>query len=286
MIDSRLLKILDEPYSLDNYKRLLMKITDNGYIFSAYDKISNDDPTVILRHDIDDSIEYAHTMAEINASMGVSATFFVLIRTNAYNPFSFESIQLLKDIISMQQRLGIHIAIPPNIRGDTEKINSLILQDYYQLRSAIPDLDPVFAWHNPKDAFPNLSESKKNCLVGFTNADCSDICGIKPLIVTDSNFLYTVRELEEIFEQKHHAIQLLIHPMQWVHNATDMTTVMILSLLHHIKGIERDYLSNLIYSNRYPNGISTHTYNHIFNIIKSSALSEADILERFRSRSK
>lgn len=53
---------------------------------------------MILRHDIDNSLSQALRLAEIEAEEGVKSTWFVLLRTDFYNPASAASQKTLRRI--------------------------------------------------------------------------------------------------------------------------------------------------------------------------------------------
>ena len=63
---------------------------------------------MILRHDIDNSIEKAVTLAEIEAKLGVNSTFFVLTTSDFYNPASKKNLEGLRKIQELGHELGLH----------------------------------------------------------------------------------------------------------------------------------------------------------------------------------
>ena len=65
-----------------------------GYTARHFDDAEVGERHVILRHDLDMSIDAALPIAEIERDMGMSATYFVMVRNEFYNPFSKRSIDL------------------------------------------------------------------------------------------------------------------------------------------------------------------------------------------------
>ena len=89
------------------YKDLIHQIKRNDYTITDY--FDNcDKKRCILRHDIDFSIEKSLTFAKLEHELGVKSTYFVLLKTNFYNPLSKESISMLKEIISLGHDIGLH----------------------------------------------------------------------------------------------------------------------------------------------------------------------------------
>ena len=71
------------------------------------------DPTlhshvVLLRHDIDISLQSAVKMARFEHSMGVKATYFIRLNSTFYNPFSQHEFPLLQEIINLGHDIGLH----------------------------------------------------------------------------------------------------------------------------------------------------------------------------------
>lgn len=96
------------PFTFQGYRSLLGLLRERGYIFADYHNYSNYPQCVILRHDMDNSIEKAVTIAKIEAEFGVKATYFVLLKTDFYNPASRKSLEGLRHILSLGHELGLH----------------------------------------------------------------------------------------------------------------------------------------------------------------------------------
>lgn len=99
-----------EPFTYEEYRSLLAEFKQHQYEFARFNEISNnfDRPFVLLRHDIDMSLEAALRMAEIEAENRVRATYFFLLRTEHYNVFSKEGSQIVRNILEFGHALGLH----------------------------------------------------------------------------------------------------------------------------------------------------------------------------------
>lgn len=90
------------------YRRLIESLLGRGYKVRGFSDAEPDAPHLILRHDIDLSIDAALPIAEIERELGVSATFFVLLRTEFYNPFSGEGLAGLRRLAALGHDIGLH----------------------------------------------------------------------------------------------------------------------------------------------------------------------------------
>jgi hypothetical protein len=95
-------------FTYEAYTDLINMILRNGYVISNYHEYISFEKVCILRHDIDLDIEKAFKIAELESSMGVYATYFILINTNFYNAFEGENVKTIKKIISLGHSVGLH----------------------------------------------------------------------------------------------------------------------------------------------------------------------------------
>lgn len=99
---------MPEDFSLKCYADLIGQLIERGYREVDYPAAEADKPHLILRHDIDMSTEHAVTMAETETGIGVYSTYFVLLRSNLYNPFSSKGLHNLQRILELGHRIGLH----------------------------------------------------------------------------------------------------------------------------------------------------------------------------------
>lgn len=90
------------------YADLLALLKAGGYACCDYHDYENASRCVILRHDIDTSLAQAVRLAELEAEAGVKSTYFVLLRTEFYNPASRRSQDALHRIQTLGHEIGLH----------------------------------------------------------------------------------------------------------------------------------------------------------------------------------
>lgn len=104
-------KATASSFTYRNYRTMLQSFLDAGYQFRRFSEVgpeASDSPVVLLRHDIDLDLRKALSMAEVEAAMGVQATYFVLLRTEHYNIFSPDQSELVRRIIALGHDLALH----------------------------------------------------------------------------------------------------------------------------------------------------------------------------------
>jgi len=96
-------------FSLASYAKLLKQLTAAGYQFR---KIRNMEKTApgrfaYIRHDIDFHLFNVDKMAKLEASLGIAATYYVLL-TQYYNPMNRDNKSILRTIRDLGHELGLH----------------------------------------------------------------------------------------------------------------------------------------------------------------------------------
>ena len=119
-------------FTLEHYRELLESARLGGYRFAHFDRIPTDGD-LILRHDVDLSLDAALRMAELETDAGASATYFLMTESVFYNLASSEGGAAIARLRELGHRVGLH-AVYPTARLDDR-------------------FDPVVAWHNPDPAY-------------------------------------------------------------------------------------------------------------------------------------
>ena len=119
-------------FSLEHYRELLRAGVAGGYRWAGFER-APEAGDLILRHDVDLSIEAAVVVAETEAEEGAWSTWFLMTRSSFYNLASPEGEQAVARLRELGHRIGHH-AVHPDVDLDER-------------------FDAVVAWHNPDPEF-------------------------------------------------------------------------------------------------------------------------------------
>lgn len=97
------------PFTLAGYVSLVREILRRGYEVRSFHDLEPDKPHLILRHDVDQSIEIARQLAAAETAEGWRSTWFVLVRTGMYNPFSKINVAHLRAMAADGHEIGLHL---------------------------------------------------------------------------------------------------------------------------------------------------------------------------------
>jgi len=107
-------------FTQDAYRSLLTAFKEREYTFASFSEsmrlLKRAERFVLMRHDLDFDLQAAALISEIEADEGVIASYFVLLRTDLYNPFSSDGSAAVRRILELGHHLGLHFdcaAYPP-----------------------------------------------------------------------------------------------------------------------------------------------------------------------------
>jgi hypothetical protein len=186
-------------FDLAHYCELLEAAKQGGYRFVPFDREPRAGD-LLLRHDVDLSLEAALTMAELEAELSVPATYFLMTRSEFYNLAARSGEEAIERLRSLGHGVGLH-AVHPHLDLDAR-------------------FDRVLAWHNPEPAYIHVPvHGAINVMQpGFFEADC---------YCSDSNQRWRHGcPHEELARGSFEWLQLLVHPEIWVYPGESMGETM------------------------------------------------------------
>lgn len=130
-------------FSLEHYRELLEAAKTGGYRFAGFDEPPAEGE-LLVRHDVDISLDAALRMAEVEAEAGVWSTWFLMTRSVFYNLLSEEGERAIARLRELGGRIAHH-AVWPHVDLDQR-------------------FEPIVAWHNPDRAY------QTDPIEGATNA--------------------------------------------------------------------------------------------------------------------
>jgi hypothetical protein len=190
-------------FHLGHYRELLEAAQTGGYRWAGFDR-EPEAGDLLLRHDVDLSLEAAVALAELEAEAGAWATYFLMRESVFYNLDSAEGRSALERLRALGHRVGLH-AVWPNAELDGR-------------------FDPVVAWHNPDPPF--MSEPVE----GAVNV-------MSPPWFTQGHYRSDSNQHwrsgcphDELARGEPEWLQLLTHPEIWVYGGATMRETMLTML--------------------------------------------------------
>jgi hypothetical protein len=186
-------------FDLAHYHELLAAARQGGYRFATFER-EPADGDLLLRHDVDMSLEAALAMAELEAQQGVTATYFVMRGSEFYNLEAPTGVHTLDRLRELGHRVALH-GVYPDATLDER-------------------FDPVVAWHVPDPEYMTAPiDGAVNAMQpGYFDPDHYR---------SDSNqFWRSGCPHDELARGAFDWLQLLVHPEIWVYPGNTMRETM------------------------------------------------------------
>ena len=205
-------------FSIEHYLELLGAAKEGGYQFVHFDAVPQSGD-LLLRHDVDLSLDAALRMAELEAEAEVTATYFLMTQSVFYNLASPEGLRALNRLRELGHGVGLH-AVWPGAELDER-------------------FDAVVAWHNPNPDY--MSEP----LAAVVNV-------MQPPFFAPDNYRSDSNQRwrqgcphAQLAGGEFEWLQLLIHPEIWVYPGDTMRETM-----HSMLDAERERRLELLADDR------------------------------------
>jgi hypothetical protein len=198
-----------QEFSPAGYRALIAALVARGYAPRGF---ADADPAarhLVLRHDVDFSLSAALAMAEAEAEQGIEANYFILLRTEFYNPLSGEGLKALERIAG-RHTIGLHFDAEL-YAGDPGALDAAAARECDLLGQVIGRPFELISYHRPGA----LRGGDAERLGGRLNV-------YAPRFVTAMGYCSDSRggwqhgpPLDHAAIRAGRALQLLVHPFWW-----------------------------------------------------------------------
>jgi hypothetical protein len=196
------------------YNALLTSLADRGYAVRGYAEAEPGKRHLILRHDVDMSLEAALPIAEIEHALGLKAHYFVLLRTEMYNVFSGAARSMLAKLSALGHEIGLHL--DASLYGNEPAVlQTAAEQECAALEIAAGAPVRVISFHRPAKS-----------LLGYAETLAGRLHAYQPRFYTQIGYCSDSRgawhhgkPLEHPAIREGRGLQLLTHPIWWAGQA-------------------------------------------------------------------
>ena len=201
-------------FSLATYRQLLQSALGAGYEFMPFKSDSlGGQGQCLLRHDVDADLSAALVMAHEENAMGVSATYFLMLRSPLYNIFARRNHETVQKILALGHDIALHYdqgfspapAIPDRV---------LIERETAVLETMFGRKIEAVSFHQPDPAVLQGDVDTGGRINTYNRAHLPGYA-----YFSDSNRIFKLAPdyVESFNALAGQSIQLLIHPMWWVY---------------------------------------------------------------------
>ena len=223
-------------FNLENYKLILSRALEVGYEFISFKKVlenknsnklfDSDQGLILLRHDIDASLNMALKMALLEKKLNISANYFLMLRSPCYNLLSRYNDFCVEEIAKNGHFLELHYD-----QGHDEIKGYSILDTQNSIKSQIKVMEEFYyrkinavSFHQPSKKVLNdtiecngrINTYDKKLLKNFHYISDSNR-KFEPFYKAEFAEKISCQNISNSLASFYpQNIQLLIHPMWWV----------------------------------------------------------------------
>lgn len=204
-------------FTYDAYTIMISELRRHGYQFADYRDHDKYDKCVILRHDVDYSLEKAYQLAALEYKLNVHSTYMILVSSGFYNIISKQTQEILKDILKMGHHIGLHF---DEANYNTQDMNAL--KEY-----ALEEVEVLKRWTGTDVAVISMHRPSTACLDAdwdFSNQGIVNSYGklfFKGFkYVSDSRMFWREPVMDYIKSDKFNRLHILTHAF-WYNDAIE-----------------------------------------------------------------
>lgn len=211
-------------FSYEDYRTIINIIKSTG-LQANYREAVKRDKFIIMRHDVEYSVERAYNLSKVEDSMDFSSTYFFQWTNNAYNILSRKNMDMVKDMHERGHVIGLHYAL--NGMTDMEQVKKQIKKEVEILSGMFGFQVDTFSVHRPsKDIlrenikFPEILNAYQDDFFTFAE-NVTEETPVAVKYLSDANHIWRYGYPDEKNILSHDKVQILVHPFAWTKEGYD-----------------------------------------------------------------
>lgn len=211
-------------FSYADYEEIIRIIKETGRSMKYQEAIKSDS-FVIMRHDVEYSVERAYELAKVEKNMDFTSTYFFQWTNNTYNILSKKNMELIREMREWGHQIGLHFAL--NGLTDMEQIRKQIIKEMNMLEEMFGFTFDTFSFHRPTKEV--LREDIK--LSGILNAyqdefftfaeNVTEETPVRVKYMSDANHIWRYGYPDRANITGYDKVQILTHPFAWCREGYD-----------------------------------------------------------------
>jgi hypothetical protein len=205
----------DRKFDISSYHGILLEAIELGFAFQTFSEYLDAplEKVILIRHDVDISLEWALEMSRVEYELGIRTTYFIRVHSTRYNLFDRYNYRRLHELKDKGFEIGVHQEVC-NFAETADEAFLLLKREKKVIESILGCEVRGVATHLPKHNFIKITPEVME-KVGFLYEPGSEIFNKNALFVSDSNNhwkKYTFREAIRRSDK----VLANIHPVWWI----------------------------------------------------------------------
>ena len=211
-------------FSYSDYKEIINIIKESGRGCN-FRQAQERDKFIIMRHDVEFSVDRAFALSKLELSMDFTSTYFFQWTNNSYNILSKKNMDMIKYMHERGHVIGLHFAL--NGLTDMELVRKKILREIHVLSEMLGFEITEFSIHRPSAdvlreniVFPGIINAYQDEFFTFSeNVTDSTPLHVKYISDAKHRWNYGTPDADTLFNNER--VQILTHPYSWTKKGYD-----------------------------------------------------------------
>jgi hypothetical protein len=193
---------MTNPFTLEFYQSLLKG--KKTLIIADYAKYQKG---IIVRHDIDFDLVKAYEFSEFEKSLNINSTYYLLLTSPLYNPFSEANSAIIKKMIKNGFEIGLHFD-PMVYENNHQNLDYHFHKEVAMFECFFETKLLSYSQHQPS---VKSHQIKTDLIDAYSPDIFSDEC-----YISDSCFNFRGKSpIDFLGKSQEKLVQFLTHPSQW-----------------------------------------------------------------------
>ena len=154
-------------FSLAHYQEIIETAKDKGYIItSAVNYFEETKKPLLIRHDVDFSLEYAYDLANYEYDLGIQTSYYIYFHSWSYNALGPEEMKMIQAMKEMGHEIGFHYDSRYSLSHEPDLLSSMIRGGLFSYTQHVPTLSKKETYQGLQDPFEYdlkyISDSGRN----------------------------------------------------------------------------------------------------------------------------
>ena len=101
---------ITDMFSYEEYKEIIQIIKESGRM-ANFKQARGKDQFIIMRHDVEFSVDRAFALSKLELSMDFTSTYFFQWTNNSYNILSKRNMDMIRYMHERGHEIGLHFAL-------------------------------------------------------------------------------------------------------------------------------------------------------------------------------
>ncbi len=200
-------------FTLQHYEEICHIIAGSEYQVCFFsDCLLDYENILILRHDVDLSLEQSIRIAEIENNFNLKSTFFLWLRSPFYNIFEKKYSDIIHKISNLGHQIGLHFDESAYEIVNEQDFNELIEKEIFLIKNYFNINIFAVSMHRPSKWILNDDVKLKQCVNSYEKRFFRDF-----KYISDSRRQWKEGCIcNKIDVQKYNKLHILTHPVWWV----------------------------------------------------------------------